>query len=67
MKEHAWVFREAISLKGGPVGTVIGFAIGLFSAGSIAYTVIQAATLGKGFYIGITWNGPYPNPDMGTW
>lgn len=49
------------------VGTVIGAAIGLIGGGTIAYQVTQAVSLKKGFYIGVTWNGPFPNPDVGTW
>ncbi|MDK6804521.1 hypothetical protein [Aerococcus sp. UMB7834] len=49
------------------VGTVIGTAIGLFSAGTIAYQVTQALANQQGWYIGVTWNGAFPNPDSGTW
>lgn len=49
------------------VGTVIGAAIGLFGGGTIVYWVLQAAANKQGFYIGIDWNGSFPNPVIGTW
>lgn len=49
------------------VGTVIGAAIGLFGGGTIVYWVLQAAANKQGFYIGIDWNGSFPNPAIGTW
>lgn len=49
------------------VGTVIGAVIGLYGASTIIYYVFQAVSLGQGLYIGIDWNGPYPNPAIGTW
>ena len=49
------------------VGTVIGAAIGLFGGGTIVYWVLQAAANKQGFYIGIDWNGAFPNPAIGTW
>lgn len=49
------------------VGTVIGAFIGLFGASSIIYMVFQAVALKKGLYIGVDWNGPFPNPALGLW
>lgn len=49
------------------VGNMVGSIVGLFGGAAIAYWVVQAATLNEGLYIGIDWNGPYPNPVVGTW
>ncbi|WP_208559314.1 hypothetical protein [Marinilactibacillus kalidii] len=49
------------------VGTVLGVALGLFGAGPITYQITQALANGQGWYIGVTWNGAFPNPDSGTW
>lgn len=49
------------------VGTVIGAAVGVIGGGTIVYWVFQAVCLGKGLYIGVDWNGPFPNPAIGTW
>lgn len=49
------------------VGNILGLITGLWSGGSLAYTIIQAAAMHKGVYIGVDWNGPFPLPAMGTW
>lgn len=49
------------------VGTVIGVAIGLYGASTIMYQVTQALANGQGWYLGVSWNGIFPNPDSGTW
>lgn len=49
------------------VGTVIGAVIGLLGGGTIVYWVLQAAANKQGLYIGIDWNGVFPNPAIGTW
>lgn len=49
------------------IGTVIGAAAGLWAGGEILYYATQALTYEQGFYIGITWNGAFPNPDIGNW
>ncbi len=60
----------ALSAVGSAVpgaGTVVGAVIGLIGASTIIYFVFQAAALEKGLYIGIDWNGPFPNPAIGLW
>ena len=47
--------------------SLIGAAIGLFGGGTIVYWVLQAAANKQGLYIGIDWNGAFPNPAIGTW
>ena len=49
------------------VGTVLGAALGLFGGGTRVYWVLQAAANKQGLYIGIDWNGSFPNPAIGTW
>ncbi len=49
------------------VGTVVGAIVGLFGGGTIIYWVFQAVALEKGLYIGVDWNGPFPNPAIGLW
>lgn len=49
------------------VGNVVGLIVGLFGGATIIYWVFQAVTLEKGLYIGIDWNGPFPNPAIGLW
>ena len=58
------------SMVAGPVGTVISAVLSVLGAASLSrlcYLVIQANTLGKGVYIGVTWNGPFPNYTDGLW
>lgn len=49
------------------VGTVVGAIVGLFGGATIIYWVFQAVALNKGLYIGIDWNGVFPNPAIGLW
>lgn len=49
------------------VGTVVGAVVGLIGGGTIIYYVFQAVALGTGLYIGVDWNGPFPNPAIGLW
>jgi hypothetical protein len=58
------------TLMGGPVGLFISTAlviIGLGTLTNLCYLIIQAVTLNQGVYIGINWNGPFPNYSQGTW
>jgi len=58
------------SIFGGPIGTVVGVilaAIGGLTLSNICYTVIQALQTRKGVYIGISWNGWWPNIIFGIW
>ncbi len=48
------------------IGTVIGAAAGLWAGSEILYHATQALANEQGFYIGITWNGAFPNPDIGN-
>lgn len=48
-------------------GTIIGALVGLIGGGTICYYVLQAVALQKGMYIGIDWNGAFPNPAIGLW
>lgn len=50
----------------GSVVPGVGTVVGILGAGAIAYTVTQALAQHRGMYIGITWNGIFPNPDMGV-
>lgn len=52
---------------GGPVGAAIGTIVGYISGADFLYLVLRAATLKKGIYIGLDWDGPYPVPTQGTW
>lgn len=49
------------------VGTVMGALAGLFSGGTILYQLTQALANEQGWYIGVDWNGAFPNPTMGFW
>ena len=49
------------------VGNIIGMIIGLVGGATIAYNVLQAVANNQGLYIGINWNGIFPNPVVGTW
>ncbi|MBR0092099.1 MAG: hypothetical protein IJP92_10405 [Lachnospiraceae bacterium] len=60
----------ALSALGSSVpgaGTVVGAIVGVFGASTIIYYVFQAVSLGKGMYIGVDWNGPFPVPAIGLW
>lgn len=48
-------------------GSIVGTVIGILGGGTICYWVLQAATRRQGLYIGVDWNGPFPNPAIGTW
>lgn len=49
------------------VGNIIGAIIGVIGAGTICYVVLQAVANKQGIYIGIDWNGAFPNPAFGYW
>lgn len=49
------------------VGNIIGGIIGLLGGSTICYWVLQAVANRQGLYVGIDWNGPFPNPAIGTW
>ncbi len=49
------------------VGTVLGTIAGLYSAGTVIYEVTQALANKQGWYIGVDWNGAFPNPTTGFW
>ncbi|WDV46610.1 hypothetical protein PV797_02675 [Clostridiaceae bacterium M8S5] len=54
----------------GPVGTGIVAVVGILGMPSLAtftYQVIQAHYAGKGVYIGVEWNGFFPNIVSGVW
>lgn len=46
---------------------IVGTIVGLFGGWFIVYYVGQALALGKGIYIGINWNGPFPVPVVDLW
>lgn len=46
-------------------GNVVAAVVGLIGAGTIYYYVVQALTLNRGMYIGISWNVPFPVPAIG--
>lgn len=49
------------------VGTIMGVLAGLYSAGTVIYEVTQALANKQGWYIGVDWNGNFPNPTTGFW
>lgn len=49
------------------VGTVIGIVVGIVGAADLCYLVIQSQFRGQGIYIGIDWNGIFPNYAQGYW
>lgn len=49
------------------VGTVLGAIIGYVVSADLCYLVIQAGLNQQGIYIGIDWNGIFPNYTQGTW
>lgn len=49
------------------VGNIIGAIIGAIGATTICYVVLQAVANKQGIYIGIDWNGAFPNPAFGYW
>ncbi len=49
------------------VGTALGMLVGLVGAGTIVYYVIQSSVRRQGLYLGIDWNGAFPNPAIGFW
>lgn len=55
-----------ISGPGGMVVTILSI-IGLAGLAGFCYLVLQAAVMQQGVYIGIEWNGPFPNIVQGTW
>ncbi|QSZ27663.1 hypothetical protein ACETAC_01805 [Aceticella autotrophica] len=57
-------------LTGGAVGTVIDLILDIVGAASMAnlcYLAIQAMHYHEGIYIGIEWNGVFPNYVQGFW
>ncbi|MCL6446128.1 MAG: hypothetical protein K6T83_22235 [Alicyclobacillus sp.] len=58
------------TLTGGPIGTAIVAilsAIGAPALSQFTYYIIQAYYNDEGVYIGISWNGIFPNIVTGTW
>lgn len=49
------------------IGNIIGLAAGVWAGTEILYHATQALVNKQGFYIGLTFNGVFPNPDIGTW
>lgn len=49
------------------VGTVIGAIVGYVVSADLCYLVIQAGIKHQGIYIGLDWNGVFPNYTQGTW
>lgn len=57
-------------LLGGPVGSTISLVltiIGTTTLINLSYLILQAEIRKQGIYIGINWNGPFPNYTQGTW
>ena len=58
-------------LFGGPVGSIITFALTLIGIGTLTnlcYLIIQAKVNKRnGVYIGLNWDGIFPNYSQGTW
>lgn len=58
------------TLVGGPVGsaiTAIAGLLGLASFGSLCYLIMQAVANGQGIYVGVKFNGAFPNLVSGYW
>lgn len=58
------------TLMGGPVGTTIGVVLDVLGASALSrlcYLIIQAEANDQGIYIGISWNGGFPNYTDGTY
>ncbi|MBU3158090.1 hypothetical protein LL037_25490 (plasmid) [Clostridium estertheticum] len=58
------------TVTGGPVATIVVSVlavIGLPSLKSLTYSIIQAEANNQGVYIGVSWNGVFPNIVSGTW
>lgn len=49
------------------IGTIIGAAAGIWGGSQIIYHGTQALVNNQGFYIGVDWNGVFPNSAIGTW
>ncbi|XBX04681.1 hypothetical protein QMP26_30135 [Enterocloster clostridioformis] len=58
---------SAMATTLGPVGTAIGAIVGYVVSADLCYLVLQAGALGKGIYIGLDWNGPFPSYTQGLW
>ncbi|MCA1031172.1 hypothetical protein LCL95_09070 [Bacillus timonensis] len=57
-------------LLGGPVGSTISLVltiIGTATLVNLCYLILQAEIRKQGIYIGVNWNGPFPNYTQGTW
>ncbi|TQR19710.1 hypothetical protein [Psychrobacillus vulpis] len=66
----AAALNSVVFLLGGPVATTISLVltiIGTATLVNLCYLITQAVVLKKGVYIGITWNGAFPNYAQGTW
>ncbi len=58
------------TLIGGPVGTVLSLVLDIVGAASLVnlcYLVIQSTYYNEGVFIGIQWNGAFPNYTQGVW
>ncbi|WP_206921972.1 hypothetical protein [Alicyclobacillus suci] len=58
------------TLTGGPVGAGLSLILDVLGASSLAgftYMCVQAEYNGQGVYIGLTWNGVFPNISYGFW
>lgn len=54
----------------GPAGTVLSTVASILGAASLSrlcYLILQANKLKKGIYIGVQWNGKFPNHTDGLW
>lgn len=49
------------------VGTVIAAIVGYVVSADLCYLVLQATVNQQGIYIGLDWNGIFPNYTQGTW
>lgn len=49
------------------VGTVIAAIVGYVVSADLCYLILQAAVNQQGIYIGLDWNGIFPNYTQGTW
>lgn len=66
----AAALNSVVFLLGGPVATTISLVltiIGTATLVNLCYLITQAVVQKKGIYIGISWNGAFPNYAQGTW
>jgi hypothetical protein len=52
---------------GGPIATVIGIVVGMFSLSALVYVIAQAHGTGQGIRFGVSWNYGWPNPVCECW